>query len=362
MQQSWIAIYIAAAIIAANGHVQDLRVSVTPIQTRFAAVQNVNVILSYSNTGGDTMFMYKWYFPENGLSDSLFEVTRDGEPVEYVGPVAKRPAPTADDLISLTPGMTVSTAVQLSTVYNMTQTGNYVIQYKMNADQVLFTIDNMPRHRMASFIGGQEPVLRSAPIVVFAIGRRNLLVEQAIETGTHVRALTPTLIGCSSSQAAAISSAMLAAESYNNNALQHLNAQSSGTTRYTTWFGRHSSSNWITLKSHYTKVQSVLSSKTVSFDCTCPAEHLKTAYAYVYKAQPYKVYLCNAYWSAPTTGTDTKGGTIIHELAHFTVVADANDHAYTHSDCKSLALSNPAMAIMNADSLEYFAENNPRLN
>ena len=26
------------------------------------------------------------------------------------------------------------------------------------------------------------------------------------------------------------------------------------------------------------------------------------------------VYLCGAFWSAPTTGTDSKGGTLIHEV------------------------------------------------
>jgi peptidyl-Lys metalloendopeptidase len=62
------------------------------------------------------------------------------------------------------------------------------------------------------------------------------------------------------------------------------------------------------------------------------------------------------------TGTDSQGGTIIHELAHFTVVAGTGDHAYTHANAKPLAQTNPAKALANSDSLQYFAENNPRLN
>ena len=93
-----------------------------------------------------------------------------------------------------------------------------------------------------------------------------------------------------------------------------------------------------------------------------------------------KVYFCGAYWNAPNTGTDsrvsilytqiivalshiieTQAGTIIHESSHFTANGGTNDYAYGQSAAKSLAISNPANAVMNADSHEYFAENNPVL-
>jgi peptidyl-Lys metalloendopeptidase len=61
------------------------------------------------------------------------------------------------------------------------------------------------------------------------------------------------------------------------------------------------------------------------------------------------------------TGTDSMAGTIIHEVAHFKVVAGTTDHAYGHSAAKSLAVSNPTNALANSDSLQYYAENNPRL-
>ena len=74
-----------------------------------------------------------------------------------------------------------------------------------------------------------------------------------------------------------------------------------------------------------------------------------------------KIYLCGAFWNAPNTGTDSKAGTLIHESSHFTVNGGTSDWAYGQSDCKSLAISNPARAIDNADSHEYFAENRPAL-
>jgi len=362
MQQYWVLIYIMAAIMMVNGSVQDLRVSVTPVQSRFAAVQGVNVILKYSNTGRDTMSIDKWYLPENGqLLDPLFEVTRDGESVEYVGPLVKRRPPTAEDMITLTPGMTVSTAVQLSTVYNMTQTGNYIIQYKVDADQVVLTTNGVLMRKMMPSNDDQEYVLESAPIVVFAVGHRNLILEQAAEANAQTRALQPTYISCTSSQSSAVNTATVAAENLANSALQYLNAQSSGTSRYTTWFGTYNSANYNRLKTHFTAIRNALSNQRLSFDCSCPAAG-STTYAYVYASQPYKIYLCGAYWPSVATGTDSKSGTIIHELAHFTVLAGTSDHAYGQSSCKSLAVSSPTKALANSDSLQYFVENNPRLN
>jgi peptidyl-Lys metalloendopeptidase len=61
------------------------------------------------------------------------------------------------------------------------------------------------------------------------------------------------------------------------------------------------------------------------------------------------------------TGTDSKAGTLVHEMSHFNVVAGTDDHAYGQSAAKSLALSNPDLALNNADSHEYFAENTPAL-
>ena len=79
-------------------------------------------------------------------------------------------------------------------------------------------------------------------------------------------------------------------------------------------------------------------------------------YAYVFPRQPYRIYLGSAFWTAPMVGTDSKSGTLIHELSHFTVLG-TNDYAYGQTGAIDLALANPAQAIMNADSREYFVEN-----
>ncbi|HEU4744115.1 MAG TPA: M35 family metallo-endopeptidase, partial [Anaerolineales bacterium] len=84
-------------------------------------------------------------------------------------------------------------------------------------------------------------------------------------------------------------------------------------------------------------------------------------YAYVYPSQPYNIYLCQAFWSAPLSGTDSKAGTLIHEMSHFNVVAGTDDVVYGQAGARTLADENPDAAITNADSHEYFAENTPPL-
>jgi peptidyl-Lys metalloendopeptidase len=56
-----------------------------------------------------------------------------------------------------------------------------------------------------------------------------------------------------------------------------------------------------------------------------------------------------------------QSGTLIHESSHFTRNGGTDDNTYGQSSCKSLAISSPADAVDNADSHEYFAENNPAL-
>ena len=58
---------------------------------------------------------------------------------------------------------------------------------------------------------------------------------------------------------------------------------------------------------------------------------------------------------------DTQGGTIVHESSHYLRNGGTQDYVYGQSGAKALARSNPSEAIENADSHEYFAENNPAL-
>ena len=200
-------------------------------------------------------------------------------------------------------------------------------------------------------------------VVSFWIEGDDAAVEApAAADDNNTRALTPSYVSCSSTQKSSIASALSSAETYAVNAYSYLSsrtttAQRDASTRYKTWFGTQTSSRWSTVQSHYLNIRNTIQTKTITFNCGCTDSY----YAYVYPNSPYTIYLCNAFWTAPSTGTDSKAGTIVHELSHFTVVAATDDWAYGQSACKSLAISNPSRATDNADSHEYFAENTPSL-
>ena len=54
-----------------------------------------------------------------------------------------------------------------------------------------------------------------------------------------------------------------------------------------------------------------------------------------------------------------KAGTLIHEASHFIRNGGTEDYAYGQSAARALARTNSNLAIFNADSHEYFAENSP---
>jgi peptidyl-Lys metalloendopeptidase len=359
MHHSLIVAYITIVVMVAHDYAQDLRVNIGPTRSQFTEEQAVEINLNYKNTGPKTVLIYNWYLPEQQLYDPLFEVTRDGKPIEYVGPLVKRGPPTAENMISIESGKSVSARVQLSSVYNMTETGNYAVQFKMNVGPMLITSARLLKieNPSSNLIG--ESILESPPVVLFAKGRPNMLIEQSAKISAQVKSTTYNYIGCSVSQKNLILAAVKSAASYSASCVQYLAKFSlPAPPRYTTWFGTYSPNNLITLKTHFSKINDVFNTKPMSFDCTC---NMKNTYAFVYPTVPYEIHLCPVFWPSPNVGTNSKAGTLVHETSHFKIVAGTIDIAYGQSDCETLAKSNPTKALNNADSHEYFAENNPIL-
>lgn len=299
------------------------------------------------NAGDSSARVLRWQTPLHGVDADLFEVTRDGEPVLYTGRVFKRPAPTAADWLEVPAGQELTSAVNLSSVYDMARPGSYTIRFRVEL------LDPVGRPRAERALSGEVALTLTGEDRTPAPAEEP---EEGVldESGRYV---TPTFTSCSTSRQSSLKTALGSAQTYAGNALSYLTAGKTGT-RYTTWFGTYNSSRYSTVKTHFSKVDSAIRTKTVSFNCSCT----DSAYAYVYPTQPYKIYLCSAFWSAPNTGTDSKAGTIIHEMTHFNVVASTDDYVYGQSGAKSLAKTSPTKAVDNADNHEYFAENNPALN
>jgi peptidyl-Lys metalloendopeptidase len=366
-----------AAQAAANGVV----VSVAPEKPALGKSDDVVVKVTFTNTSGSPQYVLKSHTPFGGMPMTpLFEVTRDGSPVRYLGAVAKRPAPTAADYYLLKPGASYSAKVELSSLYDMATTGDYTIRFRAAAAQLFAEPSALQGaggrlaaaaaagadgNDLGNEVGKYIAELHSDAATVWIDGARPRGSREVTRTLAEMQAesmagsAAPASLStsqCSSSQQSTISQALSAAQTMATNADAYMARGAMGT-RYTKWFGAVNSSRVSTIKSHFAAIKSALASKPITVNCGCT----DTSYAYVYPTQPYTIYVCKAFWNAPLTGTDSKGGTLVHETSHFNVVAGTDDWAYGQSAAASLAISNPARAIDNADSHEYFGENTPAL-
>lgn len=312
-------------------------------KTAFAADESVPVVVSIRNEGKAAARVLRWLTPLDGVTDDLFAVTIDGKPIEYIGADYKRAAPTDKDYITLQPGETYETTVDLAGYYDLSQTGFYQVSYRAES------VTGYPSQPVIA--ADESESLRSEIVQAWISGRDTKIPE---EYSMDAVSGSTSYTGCSTSRQSSLLTARNNASTYSANSYNYLAAGTVGA-RYTTWFGSYTSSRYSTVRSHYSSIRNAMDTASVRFNCTCT----DSAYAYVYPTQPYTIYLCNAFWNAPSTGTDSKAGTLVHEMSHFNVIAATDDWAYGQSAAKNLARTNPTRAVDNADSHEYFAENTP---
>ncbi|MES3025523.1 MAG: M35 family metallo-endopeptidase [Pseudomonadota bacterium] len=353
-----VSIVAATLCFGAQAQANGVTVSIAADKVKLNKDDDVVMKVTFTNTSSTPQMVLKWHTPFAGVEESLFDVTRDGVEVPYLGAHYKRPAPKASDYFLLKPGASHTSKVELSGLYDMSVTGDYAVRYRTSS-YMMFT-PNPGAQAGAS--GADATELSSAPLALWIDARLPRGAQpaslEAMKAGAG--AIGPAGLafsGCTSSQSSTISSAISAAKSMTSGANSYLNGGSAGA-RYTKWFGTYNSSRYATVRSHFAAIGDAFANKPVTVDCSCKQSY----YAYVYPTQPYKIYVCNAFWSAPLTGTDSKGGTLVHEMSHFNAVAGTDDWAYGQSAAANLARSNPSKAVDNADSHEYFGENTPNLN
>lgn len=357
---------IAALGVAVGAHAgsNGVKVSVAPEKNMHGANDDVVVKVTITNTSSTPQYVLKARTPFEGLSAPLFDVTRDGAKVAYTGALIKRGKPTQADYYVLKPGASHTVKVELSSLYDMSVSGDYAIRYR-TASPDLFLAANNGRATAAAANGAADIGELESDTASFYIEGRlprgaSSEIMQALKRPDGGGTVSPaglSYASCTASQQTTIASAISAAKTMSNGAVTYMAKTTMGP-RYTKWFGTVTSSRQSTVKSHFTNIKSAFDNQNVVVDCSCKQSY----YAYVYPTQPYRIYVCKAFWSAPMTGTDSKGGTLVHEMSHFNVVAGTDDNVYGQSGAAALAISDPNAAVQNADSHEYFAENTPALN
>jgi peptidyl-Lys metalloendopeptidase len=333
---------LAAQAAPAPAAAPGVTVTLTPDRQSLAKTDDVLVTVTLTNRSATTQYLLAWQTPFDGVAAPLFDVTRDGQAVPYLGIQAKRPAPTAADYVALAPGASRSASVELSSLYDMRVTGAYSVRWRAGALQ-LFSAPGIMQSQAAT------PDLATSIWIDGSLPRGT-----PTPSGPPAAQAGPATSRCSNAQQASIAGALQAAQGLSADGKGYLDRRALGA-RYANWFGAFDDARASAILGHFRAIGEAFATKPVTVDCGCNESY----YAYVYPNQPYKIYVCKAFWSAPMTGTDSKGGTLVHEMSHFTAVAGTDDWVYGQAAAANLALSDPDRAIDNADSHEYFSENTP---
>jgi len=310
---------------------EGIDVTIDAAQTKFTTQDQILIEVSYHNVTDQPVQILKWGTALEGrINEDFLSIFFDGNELPFVGRHYKRAAPTVSDYITILPGDKLTSVVDVLTGYNLDYKGVYELGMR------------------SSVIA--QPLLRKQSISLSLTGDRPISFKVA-----------PIVESCVAGRRAEIDSALSAAESIAAQARDALSGAPSdlraSAARYTEWFGVYSQARWNSVQDHFNRISSAASGRTLTFIC----DDSESAFAYVFPSRPYDIYLGRAFWNAPRTGTDSRAGTIIHELSHFNVLGGTDDLAYGQSAARGLADGNPSGAVRNADSHEYFAENTPFL-
>ena len=336
--------FLLLSLAATPALAQDVTVALTPVRQNFARSDDVRVEVTLANTGLSPQYILKWHTPVEGVDGPLFEVQRDGQPVRYLGIEAKRPAPGPNDYVRLEPGASISTVVELSALYEMHVTGSYTLRYRTAAAGLFGSAGvrqmtgALASNTAGIWIEGRLPRGARPPAKQAATG-------SALEFSK-----------CSNAQQEQLVAAVDAGRAMTVEGHAYLTAGTAYGARYGSWFGALDPARGAAVTKNFAAIRDAFETKPLKIDCGCNASY----FAYVYPAQPYTIYVCKAFWTAALTGTDSRGGTLLHELSHFNVVAATDDHVYGQSGAADLARTDPGRAVNNADSHEYFGENTPQ--
>ncbi|KAF9265890.1 peptidyl-Lys metalloendopeptidase [Marasmius fiardii PR-910] len=334
----------AISVAAAPG----LSLSVAGASGAFTGVENFKVTASLVNSGDEPLKLLR--DPRTIIStiptNSFAIGNAEGASPAFVGAKVKYVPDTVvknsieEAFVTLAPGESLHVDHDLSSAYNFTLPGEGT--YNVHANNLFLYVDPATNEIK------ELQAVHEAPFTSSLTGKL------AVAPRYSKREVYQS---CSSSQQSQVASAANQAVTYANGASSYASSHTSSTPRYVEWFGAYTDSRHSTVVSHYNNIKGY-SFTGNTYDCSCTEAG---TYAYVVLSEFGVIHLCPVFWEAPLSGTDSKGGTLIHESSHFTQIAGTDDHVYGQSAARSLAKSNPTEAIDNADNHEYFAENNPAL-
>lgn len=299
--------------------------------------------------------------PLEGIMSPSFSVSKEGRRLPYEGLLFKRGPPSREEYVLIPGRSNLRADVDLSHAYGFESVGTYIVRlettlkYFAGISITNSTVQPVSSNRVkfALVDSGKQPRPTKARILRSNSTKTTFPALQSPKfsggsSSSFASLRTPRYAGThTSSDTRTASSAYSAAYNILYKSSQEATSTSS---LYREWFGNPYYRQ--TVKGAYLSIKSAIEQYTYTLyfhgpDCEA------NVFAYTYHGSRV-IYFCDAYFHAPITGSDSKMGTIVHEMSH--AVAYTDDIAYGKQDCKDLARYDPSSAIKNADNYEYFSE------
>jgi len=325
-----------------------------------------------ANVGESSLSFLKWNTPFDENHPSNFFDIRDpaGNRAVYIGRIAKRGPPALEEFVEVAAGATVTHKVDIAELYRLPH-GNTTYNVTF-VGVVLATgrpLEELAKDARPDVGFDYRHVdLESLEVadVVFSSFELFILTP-LLHSPPAPPVMTPGLLGaisytssCSGKESGLVS-VVATAKSMTQSCVNYLTA-STCDKQFVQWFGRYTgSSRWAAVTQNFQRINNKLGSNVFGLDCAGP-QCSQGVFAYVYPTDStFTVHLCGAFWTAsPSISYDSKPGTIIHEMSHFSPLAGTQDHTYGTSGAQDFAARQADKAVNNADNHEYFSESSPR--
>jgi peptidyl-Lys metalloendopeptidase len=288
--------------------------SLSTSKTSFASDEDVLIQVKVKNNElNKPARVLKWIVPcdvDNPTSSesillrdmSSIEVkTLGGLSAKYLGVMVKRGAPSDKDYLRLGPGAEISCTINLENYFEFISPSDdefYEVKFTAISSQLSapYASNKSTLETLKSGTLSLQIAARNAP--TRALRERKL---QAINNFKNCDWIRQAFIIDARQRAAAAAT----------DALQKIDdvgtwRNAAYCPRYKEWFGDYDYNRHMNeLRPGYSRVRDRLNDSPIVFNCACEKQY-ENAFAYVLGWRPYEIYLCNRFWSAQMTGTDSK--------------------------------------------------------
>jgi peptidyl-Lys metalloendopeptidase len=351
-----------------------LEAKIVPQRTSFGSEQSVRLKVVLTNTGDEDLWVLTRNTPLDEIITDCLTIKRNGKKVEYDGPIVKRAAPTASEYKLIKAGQSVEAEFPVSDAYETSKQGSYEVELKNPIPDARPKVAKLAATLKSATFAPKVHAIEGKASFSMVKGEQKRLTLGAVARNKEAAmkakkkvAAAASLKAKSEGKKKAANKAQLPPAVSGGNAKQKAAARQAHTdgytlcvsalnglandARYVEWFGTHTTTRFNKCKRNFAAVKKRMESIEFTYNLSgsgCGSG----VFAYTFKGTS-TIWFCDQFWAAPSKGTDSKAGTVLHEHTHSD--ASTDDNAYGQTDCRNLAISNPGKAIENADSHEYYA-------